>query len=222
MDDSTIGIRADEGYARPRLVLKDETVNVWSTVIEQLFREKRIWGHVQGTTPHPGPPLILGAGATAGSPRIRAIPEAMGVVGVPEIVAVIANPGVTQAQVDAQQILIEKWEANEAKATAILLQSLRQVDVISIRALPTVHAKWAKLMSDYVPRSTTLAMNTRNRLVNFAMLHGKRVMAMKQRLESLVDECATQLVVTAEIERTNALLTCPTPKWQKNCDSTAA
>ena len=65
-------------------------------------------------------------------------------------------------------------------------------------------------------------MNARNRLVNFAMSHGERYLAMTQRLESYVDECATQLVVTTEIERTNALLTRPTPKWQNFCDSTAA
>ena len=48
---SLVGIRAngDEGYQKPRLFLKDGNYRYWITVIEQVLREKKVWGHVQGT-----------------------------------------------------------------------------------------------------------------------------------------------------------------------------
>ena len=226
MTDSTDGIRADDGY-RPRMILKDDNVNVWSTVIESVFREKKVWAHVQGTVLHPGPPLIVGAGFVPAIPAVPAVPAvqaAMGVAaaaGIPEVPMVPPVPGVTQGQADARQAAIEKWEVNEAKANTILLQTLRPVDVIAVRSLPTVAARWTKITADYVPKSTILAMNAKNKLWGFAMRHGDSVLQTKQRLESYVEGCTTQLVFPTPEEVSNILLTRPSPKWQGVCDSLA-
>ena len=109
-DNSAIGIRANgdlDGYQRQRLVLKDGNYRWWSTVIEQSLREKKVWGHVQGTVAVLGPILVLGAGATPAIPAVAAIPAAMGVAPVAAIPAVVANLGVTQAQVDASRVAFE-------------------------------------------------------------------------------------------------------------------
>ena len=55
--DSTVkgGIRAEEA-GKPRvIVLTEENHRVWSNVIEQLIRKKRIRGHVTRTAIHPEP-----------------------------------------------------------------------------------------------------------------------------------------------------------------------
>ena len=85
VDGISIGIRAngDEGYQKARLILKDGNYRYWSTVIEQVLREKKIWGHVQGTVAVPGPILQLGAGATQAVPAVPEIVAAMGVAAVP-------------------------------------------------------------------------------------------------------------------------------------------
>ena len=69
-------------------------------MIEQSLREKKVWGHVQGIVAVPGPILVLGAGATPAIPAVASILATMGAA----IPAVVANLGVTQAQVDASQV----------------------------------------------------------------------------------------------------------------------
>ena len=49
--DVSIGIRADgedSGYTRSRIILKENNYRVWSTVVEQTLREKKLWLHVMG------------------------------------------------------------------------------------------------------------------------------------------------------------------------------
>ena len=109
-DNVSIGIRANgdlDGYQRPRLVLKDGNYRWWSTVIEQSLREKKVWGHVQGRVAVPGPILVLGAGAIPAIRAVAAILAAMGVAPVAAIPSVVANLGVTQAQVDASRVAFE-------------------------------------------------------------------------------------------------------------------
>ena len=91
-DGISIGIRAngDEGYQKARLILKDGNYRYRSTVIEQVLRRKKVWGHVQGTVAVLGPIILLGAGA---SPAVSAVPEIvaeMGVAAVPAVPAVAA------------------------------------------------------------------------------------------------------------------------------------
>ena len=97
------GINAnnDEGYQKPRLILKDGNYKYWSTVIEQMWREKKVWGRIQGTVPTLGPILVLGTGATPAVPTVPEIVAAMGVAAVPAVPIVAANAGVTQAEVDS-------------------------------------------------------------------------------------------------------------------------
>ena len=97
----SIGIRAngDEGFRKPRLILKDGNYRYWSTVIEQMLWVKKVWGHMQGIVAVPEPILQLGA-----SPAVPAVPKivaTMGVFAVLAVPAVGANAGVTQAQLDA-------------------------------------------------------------------------------------------------------------------------
>ena len=107
-ENITFGIRANGGegdYQKPRLVLKDGNYRWWSTVLEQMLREKKAWGHVQGTVP--GPILTLGAGATPTIPAVRAVVAAMGVAAIPRVRAVAANARLTQAQVEASRVASE-------------------------------------------------------------------------------------------------------------------
>ena len=65
---AAIGIRADD-VGRSRIILREGNYRVWSTVLEQTLREKKLWNHVMGTSV---PPL---------APRVRA----------PDIAAVAAD-----------------------------------------------------------------------------------------------------------------------------------
>ena len=101
-----MGIRANgdlENFMRARLNLKDGNYRYWSTVLEQ--REKKAWGHVQGTVAVPGAILILGASATPAIPAVPAIIAAMGVAPVAGVAAFAANAGNTQVQVDASRVV---------------------------------------------------------------------------------------------------------------------
>ena len=48
MDSLTIGIRADD-VGRSRIILREGNYRVWSTILEQTLREKKLWNHVMGT-----------------------------------------------------------------------------------------------------------------------------------------------------------------------------
>ena len=66
-DDTTIGITAEgdlDGFQQPRLILTHNNCRWWSTVLKQVFCEKKIWGHVQGTVAASGPALTLNANVT--------------------------------------------------------------------------------------------------------------------------------------------------------------
>ena len=72
--DVSIGIRADgedSGYARSRIILKENNYRVWSTVVEQTLREKKLWIHVMGIAVVPPAPRAV-------SPAIHEIVAADG------------------------------------------------------------------------------------------------------------------------------------------------
>ena len=82
-----------------------------------------------------------------------------------------------------------------------------------------IAAKWTKLLADYVPKSTIVAMTARNKgYVGFVMEYDIFLLAMKHRVEDYVDECLTFLVTTSM--KSNVLLTRPTPNWRTFCDVT--
>ena len=149
-DGISIGIRAEDGYQKPRLILKDGNYRYWSTVIEPMLREKKVWSHVQGTVAVPGPILLLGAGATPLVPAVPEIVAAMGVAAVPAVPAIAANAGVTQVQVDLSRVAHDQYAVNEARANAMILLTLDPKDVIALIAYITAAEKWAKLAADHV------------------------------------------------------------------------
>lgn len=70
--NTSIGIRADEfGYRSRVITLTDDNYRVWSTLIEQVLREKKLWSHV--------------ARATLPPPHVRVVTAAM--------ITVAATPG---------------------------------------------------------------------------------------------------------------------------------
>ena len=71
--DSSFGMRVDD-LGRRGIVLKEGNYRVWSTVIEQQFREHKLWNHILKTTVPPP------------APRVRA----------PGVAAVVAAPGVAR------------------------------------------------------------------------------------------------------------------------------
>ena len=100
--DASNGIRAED-LGRRGIVLKEGNYRVWNTVIEQQFRESKLWGHILGTTV---PPL---------APRVRA----------PGVAAVAAIAEITQEHVDAdEQKKLKDFAANIARANTTLLTSM--------------------------------------------------------------------------------------------------
>ena len=219
---STIGIRANgdlDGYQRPRLVLKDGNYRWWSTVIEQSLREKKVWGHVQGTVAVPGPILVLGAGATPAIPAVAAILAAMGVAPVAAIPAVVANLGVTQVQVDASRVAFEQYSVNEAKANSMILLTLEQKDVLTLLAFPSAAGKWTKLAADHVSITQSRAINAHQKFQSFAFISGEHVYQIRQRFDGLVTECILQGIVLTENQKSTVLLTHPSERWRLTIDN---
>ena len=97
MDSLIIGIRAEE-LGRKGIVLSEGNHRVWSIVLEQTLRVKKLWVHVLGTAVPP--PLVrvraLGIAATAADPILGKA-------------AVAAATEITQEQVDADQKKIEDF-----------------------------------------------------------------------------------------------------------------
>lgn len=53
---SLVGIRAagdETSYKRPRILLKEANHKVWSIVVEQTLREKKLWQRVTNTAVRP-------------------------------------------------------------------------------------------------------------------------------------------------------------------------
>ena len=88
--DSSFGIRAigdNSGFSRSRIIFKENNYRVWSTVLEQNLREKKLWGHVMGTAVRPPPPRAM-------APAVRAIAGGQGVLamaGAAEVTQAIAD-----------------------------------------------------------------------------------------------------------------------------------
>ena len=124
-----------------------------------MLKEKKVWGHVLGTVPVPGPILVLAAGSTPGVPAVPAIVAAMGVAAVPAVPAVAANAGVTQAQVDASRVAFDQYSVNEAKAISMILLTLEQKDALNLLPFETAAKKWTKLAADNVSISAAKGIN---------------------------------------------------------------
>ena len=76
--DSSFGIRVkgdDSGFSRSRITLKENNCRVWSTVLEQKLREKKLFGHVMRTAVRPPLPRAM-------APAVRAIAASQGVLAV--------------------------------------------------------------------------------------------------------------------------------------------
>ena len=95
MDSLSIGIRADE-VGRGRIILREGNYCVWSTVLEQTLREKKLWHHVMGTFVPPPAPRVraLGMAAVAVDPILM-------------IAAMAVMAKITQKQVDADNKKLE-------------------------------------------------------------------------------------------------------------------
>ena len=163
--DTSFGIRAegeDSGFTRSRIILKESNYRVWSTVLEQNLREKKVWGHVMGTAVRPPLPRVLG-------PAVQAIAAAQGVL------AVAGAAEVTQAIVDRETKISEDFDAAMARANSMILGALEQKDVMASMMLLTPAEKWAKLASDYAAVSEQMATVARTRFNDFRMREGDTV-----------------------------------------------
>ena len=218
-DGSSFGIRADDGFQKPRLVLKADNYRWWAMVMEQLLIKEKVWTHVSGTAVIPGPILILGAGHVAAIPAVPAIIAAMGVAAVAAVAAVPAVPGATQAQVDLSRIASEKYVVEEAKANSMIIMTLDQKDVLTLLSYPTSAAKWVKLAADHVSFSTGQAVSANTRFQAFAFDAGETVHRLRQRFDGLVTECTLQGLTLTELTKSTVLLTRPSEIWRGVIDT---
>ena len=62
--DSSFGIKADD-LGRRGIVLKEGNHRVWSTIIEQQFRESKLWDHILRTAVPPPVPRVRAPGVAA-------------------------------------------------------------------------------------------------------------------------------------------------------------
>ena len=149
MDSLTIGMRADD-VGRSRIILREGNYRVWSTVLEQTLREKKLWNHVMGTSV---PPL---------APRTRA--PGIAPVGADPILMIAAMAGVaeiTQEQVDSDEKKLEDYESSIARANSVILHHMEQKDIMSLWGLDSPSQKWNKLRADYALISVQMGTEAR-------------------------------------------------------------
>ena len=131
--DPSYGIRAtrdDSGYTRPQIVLKETNYRIWSIVVEQIMREKKLRQHAMGIVIRPFSPRVITLAVVA----IAAAPEVDVVTGAAEI---------TQEMVDHYVRKIEDLDAGIARANFVLLQPLEPKDVMATIMLPSSAEIWA-------------------------------------------------------------------------------
>ena len=147
MDVHTFGIKAKNDLGR-RIVLRENNYRVWSTVLEQSLREKKLWVHVMGTAVPPSPARVIAPGVAA----VAANGVAPGVAAVAEV---------SREMVKADKKELEDFEAAIARANTAILLSLQEKDVMAISRLDTPALKWAKLEADYATKSQQKAAKAR-------------------------------------------------------------
>ena len=128
MDNISNGIKASDDIARSIIVLKYNNYRVWSVILEQALRERKLWGHVMATAVRP-----LEARAVVAT--VTGAPAAAGHL------AGIAVPGVTQEEHDTSAKKIEDFEAACAHANYIILTSIEQKDVMALALLTSPSEK---------------------------------------------------------------------------------
>ena len=74
MDNNSNGIRASDDLGRSRIVLKENNYRVWSVILEQALRERKLWSHVMATAVRP-PEARAVVAAVAGAPGDAAAGE---------------------------------------------------------------------------------------------------------------------------------------------------
>ena len=149
MDSLSIGIRADD-VGRSRIILREGNYRVWSTVLEQTLREKKLWNHVMGTSIAPP------------NSRVRAL--GIAAVGADPILMIAAMAGVakiTQEQVDADDKKLKDYEASIARANFVILYHMEKKDMMSLWGLDSPSQKWNKLRADYALISVQMGTEVR-------------------------------------------------------------
>ena len=209
--DSSNGIRAigdDSGFSRSRIVLKENNYRVWSTVVEQSLRDKKLWGHVMGTAVRPPPPRAM-------APAVRTIAASQGVL------AVAGAAEVTHAIAERETKLFEDFDASMARANSVLLSTLEPKDIMATLMLPSPAEKWAKLAMDYAAVFASMASNARSRFNDFRMHDGDSVVTTQHRFDEMANECAIQGVPSTEDNKTMILFTHPSEAWRDFMDAYA-
>lgn len=201
----TNGIRADEA-GRGRIIMLTETnYRVWSTMTEQMLKEKRLWDHITRTAIFPAPvralrAVVIGAPAEPGSDEV------------------IGIPAVTRAMVDLDTKMNEDYDAATARANYVVMQTLSQKDISAVMMLPDVAEKWEKLANDYAAVSSSQGTVARAKFNNFRIRDGESVIETLHRFDDLVNECNIRAIYLTEGEKSAALLMRPSAKWTNFVD----
>ena len=170
MDSLSIGIRADD-VGRGRIIPKEGNYRVWSTVLEQTLREKKLWHHVMGTSVPPP------------APRARARGIAAAVAADP-ILMIAAMAGVeenTQEQVDADDKKPEDHATSIARANSLILHHMEQKDMMSLWGLDSPSQKWEKLRSHYALINVQMGTEVRAHFFSFKMGNAESVIEIQHR-----------------------------------------
>ena len=212
MDTSSVtnGIRAsdDSGFVKTRIILNEKNYRVWSTLVEQALREKKLWQHIIGTAVRPAVARVLtnAIAARAATPGVDAM------AGISEI---------TQVMVDYDNKKIDDFDASIARANSVLLQTLEAKDIMATLLLQSPAEKWLKLATDYASISISMATNALSAFHDFKMRDGDSVLQTQHRFDHLVNECMIQAVNITDENKTITLLTHPTEKWRTFIDAYA-
>ena len=181
-------------------MLTETNYRVWSTMTEQMLKEKKLWAHITRTARLPAPVRVLRA-AIIGAPAEAGSDEVIGI------------PAVTKAMVDLDIKMHEDFDAAAARANYVVMQTLSQKDISAVMMLQDVAEKWDKLADDYASVSDSFATLARTRFHSFKILNGESVTETQHRFDDPINECNIQGVNLTEGDKTAALLMRPSAKW---------
>ena len=176
--------------------------------MEQSLKERKLWGHIMGTTAKPSlhRTVIVAVAARVPAP------------GVDDVAGVTK---VTQGMVDHDTKRFEDFDAAITRANSLLLQTLEPRDVMATLMMLSPAQKWNKLAADYVAVSTLRVATARARFMSFRMREGDTVVQTRQWFDELLNEYIIQAIVVTNADSTMVLMTHPAKRWRTLMDAYA-
>jgi hypothetical protein len=136
-------VRPNPTMPLPNVTFDGNNFREWSTMLRVCLHSQRLLGHLTGRTPRPSV-LVRPEEPTTGADGAPPFDEAQ----------VAYTEAIEQYMFDLSDY--EDWAADEARATQILLGSMKVEFAMDLTSLPSTQEMWARATELYQSKSHTL------------------------------------------------------------------